>query len=328
MTENVTEKKKNKALDYIGLVICVVSWGSAFVVIRSAAADMTPMTMALFRLVFAALFFLPLAVKNRRTASLQKIWQCKWYLLALSLFGAAGFMFNMCIGLTYTTATNAALINGINPIATVFMAAVFLRIPVKKSAVLPLILAVCGAVILIWFKPANSGHFSLNIGDLFFIANVIMWSAFSVILIPFNNRLHWAVWGFIINALGFVVLLCLTPWFPVSFEGVSAADYAKVCYAGLICGGFATMLWNNGISRLGIATAALFNNLNPLSSVIFAILFLGETMVFNQFIGAVLILGSLIAYTMLDFIKQKQWQKADEVAVLQSETAERRTENT
>ena len=56
--------RKRRFWDYIGLLVCVISWGSAFVVVRSAAAHMTPMTMTMFRLVFAALFFLPNAVKH------------------------------------------------------------------------------------------------------------------------------------------------------------------------------------------------------------------------------------------------------------------------
>ncbi|MGI5825724.1 MAG: DMT family transporter [Bacillota bacterium] len=321
--------EKRKVWDYLGLIICVLSWSTAFITVRSAAAHMTPMTMAMFRLVFAALFFLPLAIKHRHTATLKEIWDCKGYLVALSLLGSAGFMLNMCIGLTYTTASNAALINGTNPIVTVLMATLFLKAPLKKSAILPMILALAGAIILIWFKPTNTaGSFSANIGDLFFIANVILWSAFSIILIPFNNRLHWAVWGFIINAFGAVVLLLLVPFFPISFEGVAFADYLKVSYAGLVCGGLATMLWNNSILRLGIATAALFNNLNPLFAVIFSVLLLGETMVFNQIIGAVLILGSLITYTLIDFIKYRQWQKAETEAAENTPLAEKQEPQT
>ncbi len=298
------------ALDYLGLVVGVVAWGSAFVAIRSAAAEMTPMTMALFRLGIAALFFLPLAIKHRHSATWRKIWECKGYLLAMSVFGAAGYMFNMCIGLTYTTATNAALINGINPIVTVFLAAALARVPVKRSAILPLILSVAGAVILIWFKPSNTAaSFSLNPGDLFFIVNIFMWAIFSVILIPFNNRLHWSIWGLLINLVGFVMLLLLVPWFPVSLEGVTLSSVIKISYVGLVCGGVATALWNNSISQLGIAVAALFNNLNPLSSVLFAMVFLHETMVGNQVLGAALILGSLISYTLMDFLHYRKWQK-------------------
>ncbi len=179
----------------------------------------------------------------------------------------------------------------------------------KRTAILPLILSVAGAIIIIWFKPANTGGFNINAGDLFFVANVIWWAAFSVVLIPFNNRLHWAVWGFIINVLAVIMLLFLTPWFPIELAGVAPADCLKVAYAGLICGGLSTALWNNAISRLGIATAALFNNLNPLSSVIFSMIFLNETMVANQILGAALILGSLITYTTIDFIRFKQEQR-------------------
>ena len=318
MVDTVIEKKgflglndsQRRGLDYLGLLVCVISWGSAFVVVRSAAANMTPMTMTMFRLVFAALFFLPLAIKNRHTCTLKEIWSCKKYLFFMSLFGSALFMFNMCVGLEYTTATNAALINGLNPIVIVFAAAVFTKVKVKKIAYLPLIFAVCGAIILIWFKPANMGSgFSMNIGDLFFVGNVIAWAAFSVILIPFNNRLHWSVWGFIINAFAAIMLLVLTPWFPISFADVPMADFVKVAYAGLVCGGLSTALWNNAISRLGIATTALFNNLNPLSSVIFSMIFLHETMVGNQIIGAVMILGSLITYSLADFMSFRQSQK-------------------
>ena len=300
---------KRKALDYLGLLACVVSWGSAFVVVRSAAATMTPMTMAMFRLVFAALFFLPIAIKNRHINTFSQIWDSRKYLFLMALFGSAAFMFNMCVGLKYTTATNAALINGTNPIVTVFFAAILAKVKMKKTVILPLILAVTGAIILIWFKPANAGTITMNIGDLFFIGNVILWSLFSVILIPFNNRLHWSIWGLIMNLLAILMLLCLTPWFPVSLENVPLTDCLKVAYAGFVCGGLANVFWNNAISRLGIATTALFNNLNPLSAVIFSMIFLGETMVFSQFIGAVMILGSLITYSLIDFINFKKQQK-------------------
>lgn len=314
--------RKRRFWDYIGLLVCVISWGSAFVVVRSAAAHMTPMTMTMFRLVFAALFFLPIAVKHRHDNTPREIAACWKYLLVMSLLGAALFMFCMCVGLKYTTATNAALINGINPIVIVFAAALFARVQVKKTAILPLILSVTGAIIIIWFKPANTGGFSINAGDLFFVANVIWWAAFSVVLIPFNNRLHWSVWGVIINVLAVIMLLFLTPWFPIELSGVALADYAKVAYAGLICGGLSTALWNNAISRLGIATTALFNNLNPLSSVIFSMIFLGETMVANQFVGALLILGSLITYTLIDFVhfKQEQQHKKECILDMQKDT--------
>ncbi len=292
--------------DYVYLLFAVLAWGSAYVVVRSAGKEMQPAALAFSRVLATTVFFLPFAIRCKTPRT--EIWAAKKYLLGLAVTGVACFILVMSFGLCHSTATNGSLINATNPIVTVFIGAAVLKTKVKRAAFVPLVLAVVGAVILLAAKP-HTGGFAFSPGDLAFVVNVFMWAIFTVILVPFHNRLPAPVWGFWINFIGLVILFPIMLAEGYDFSLMSWGSLLKVIYAGVVCGGIATLLWGIEVDRLGIATAALFNNFNPLFSVCLAALFLGERMNGWQFMGAGVIMFSVLFYSWRDYQQHKKEQQ-------------------
>ena len=292
--------------NYLQLLFAVLVWGSAYVVVRSAGQEMEPAALAFCRVAASVLFFLPFMLKAR--VPLREVWAARWYLLLMGLTGVAIFIFVMSFGLCHSTATNGSLINATNPIVMVFLAALFLKTKVKKSDILPLILAVAGAIILLLGKSSGNG-LSFSVGDLAFVVNVFVWALFSILLVPFDNRLPGVVWGFWINLVGLVLLLPVMLWEGYDFTAMSGGSWLKVIYAGVFCGGIGTVFWGNGVSRLGVSTAALFNNLNPLFAVVLAVLVLGESLNGWQILGGVLILLAVGGRSVWEYRQSKRQNK-------------------
>ena len=63
---------------------------------------------------------------------------------------------------------------------------------------------------------------------------------------------------------------------------------------GLVNTGLGCYLYFSAIGRLRVQTVAVCGYLEPLSAVLFSILFLGETLRLPQVLGAVLILGGAL----------------------------------
>lgn len=87
--------------------------------------------------------------------------------------------------------------------------------------------------------------------------------------------------------------------FVISKQGLSiridASDVLPILILGLLNTGVGCYLYFSSIGRLGVQTVAICGYLEPLSAVVFSVLFLREGMTMIQVIGAALILGGAIS---------------------------------
>jgi drug/metabolite transporter (DMT)-like permease len=76
---------------------------------------------------------------------------------------------------------------------------------------------------------------------------------------------------------------------------IAGSDIVPVLILGLLNTGFGCYLYFSSIGHLGIQTVAICGYLEPLSAVVFSVLFLREGMTIIQVIGATLILGGAVS---------------------------------
>src|SRR5690606_6258200 len=106
-------------------------------------------------------------------------------LVILGLLGVGGFNTLVYIGLHSTTATNAAILNSFIPIATIALAFALLGRRIGRLEAAGVLVSLAGVTLIV-----AHGHFetllgfTLNRGDLWLLAAVLVWGLYTV-------GLHW-----------------------------------------------------------------------------------------------------------------------------------------
>ena len=167
---------------YLLLVLCVLFWSANFVIGRFVAGAIEPFELAFFRwggVLIVVLPFLVLHVKKLITT-----FRAHWkILLLLSFLGIACFNTLLYIGLQYTTATNALLINSSIPILILFFSFVILKKAITPIQIIGIVLSTLGVVFLV-LKGDWHTLLALNFnqGDLWVIGSSLCWALYSVLV--------------------------------------------------------------------------------------------------------------------------------------------------
>ena len=133
---------------YVLLVLCVLFWSANFVLGRFVAGAIEPWELAFFRWLGVFVVTLPFLLFHGK-----KIWTALkhhfWILALLSALGIAGFNTLLYIGLQYTTATNALLINSSIPIIILFLSFLILKTPISSRQIVGILFSTFGVIFLV-----------------------------------------------------------------------------------------------------------------------------------------------------------------------------------
>ncbi|OUU78511.1 MAG: hypothetical protein CBC38_07320 [Gammaproteobacteria bacterium TMED78] len=136
----------SRSIAYILLVINMALWGGALVVSRGAYEVIPPLALTFFRWCAALIVIFPFVINDiSRIKSYIKSWRSIGLVAILIIFGNTMSV----IAVNFTTAINASLINGSQPIFTALIALFFIRDEVSIKKTLAIIIALFGVLIMI-----------------------------------------------------------------------------------------------------------------------------------------------------------------------------------
>ncbi len=286
------ERPRQAPLVGIVLVnVATLSWATNMALGRWLRDDVGPLTLAAARFVIASGLYAVLL--QRQPAEERRLGQDRWLLLAMALCGVTLFAPTLYLGLRFTTAVNATLINGLGPLITGFLATLLIREPMSRRQVVGAVVALIGVVSLIsggslafWKKTG------INIGDLITLGAVTLWGLYSV-LGRRVMRLRSALSATAFSAfLGLPLLLLAAVWemliLPVN---ASPRLLLAILYIGVAPTVIGFLAWNAGVRRLGASGAMVFYNTLPLYGALLGFLLLGEAIGPAHLVGGALIIG-------------------------------------
>lgn len=277
------------------LIFAVISWGSSYPVVRYLVqGGMHPYLVAFSRTLISFALITVIAARQE-TGFGWALYKKDWRLLTLlGLTGIFGFHWFMNVGLQYTQAGKSTLINGINPVLIVLLAALVLKEPLTKGRIWGMIISFSGLILVVTGNGQTLGeHLSFVPADLLFLCTACCWSVYSItnrILAP--RLAGWTIlfWAF---ALG---TLLLFPWsIPhlADLARVSLDQWLWLLYLGIIPACVGYYFWFVGIAKLGAGTGGLINTFLPLSAIIISALWLGENLQPLQYGGGVLLIAGV-----------------------------------
>ena len=259
------------------LLIAVVIWGGSYIVTKSGLAELPPMLFALLRYCVASVVLAPLALARGGLSKLPR--PVPWRTLALmSLTGVAVYYLLFNLSLTYTTASQVALIQSSTPAITGIMAALWLRERVGRMRIAGIALAVAGVALIVARAQPDASARDPVVGSALAFASVLVWSGYTILAKRIANADAIAVTT-VVTVLGTVLLIpaTLVENAGLSIPRVSAEGWLKIAYVGALSSAVSYLLYNRALRDVDASLAGTFINLGPVIGVVSGVMLLGET---------------------------------------------------
>jgi drug/metabolite transporter (DMT)-like permease len=289
------------------LVALALIWGSSFVFIKIAIADLPSLTVALARMSIACLIVLPVALARGQS------WprgRSTWgRLLFLGVFGNSLPFFLIGWGEQSTPSNLAAILMATIPIM-VSVLAHFMTDDEKLSAgkAIGIGLGFLGVVILIGVD-ALRGLGQSVIGQLSILSATLCYALYGVNarkLPPLGSEMAVGV------ILGLGVLAVAPFWIVIDQPWTLAPGWrsmAGVLWLGVLSTALGNILSFTLLRRTGASFAAFNNYLVPLAGLVWGYALLGETPGWSALLALILILAGLGCARFLR-IKSRRWAPA------------------
>ena len=284
---------------YLLLTLTALFWSGNIVLGRAIRADVPPLALAFWRWVVSLLLTLPLALPHlrRQWPLLRRAWKP---VVLLGLLGIGTYNTFAYIALQYTPATNVVLLNSVIPVATISLAALFLKQRLRRVQWAGVLLSLSGVAAIV-----SRGDFTalagmrLNVGDLWMLGAIFAWAVYTL-------GLQWRPEGvhpmLLLAAFVVVGLLALAPAYAWEIaQGrlilVTSGALGGIAYTGVFPGFIGYIFYNRAVGEVGASKASLFIHLMPVFGTLLAAVFLAEIPQPYHYAGIALIISGIYLTT-------------------------------
>lgn len=278
---------------FVFLLIAIVIWGGAYVVTKAGLDAVPPMWLALLRYVVASVLLVPLALARGGLARLPR--PIPWrtlVLMALSGVGLYYVLFNL--GISYTTASQSALIQSSIPVVTAIMAVLWLGERLSAQRVAGIVLAVAGVALIVARTPASGTGSNPALGNALTIASVFSWGVYTMFAKRIANADPLAVTT-LVSVIGTVMLIpaALVETTDISLASISTKGWLAVAFLGVFPSAVAYLLFNRALRDIDASVVGTLMNLTPVIGVLSGVIVLGETVTTTAIAGGVIVLAGV-----------------------------------
>lgn len=254
-----------------------------------------PLTLSYVRWFLSVLIFLPFCWREvkENAATIKANWFPLMFLGAIGYIGFTDFQY---LSVKYTTAINANIINASTPVFTALGAYFIYKNRLRGSQVLGIILSFFGVAWLI--TRGNLEYLldmSINIGDLFMLAAVLVNTAYILTLrlkgkiIPPNSLYISCVVGGLIATIP----VPLIEIYQVGWEWASQLTelhFLSLLYFAVFPSILSMLFFNRAIINLGPVETSIYTNLGIVFTSIMGIAILKENVYMSHILGGCLII--------------------------------------
>jgi drug/metabolite transporter (DMT)-like permease len=279
----------------LGALLAIVFWGVSFVATRAVVAQISPITLIFSRAALGSLLLVGML-----TARGRPWWPPRSAWPSLFLMGFIGVAFHQLLqafALQLTTAINSGWLIGLTPIWSAILAAIHLRERFPPRKLLGLTLGFAGAVLVVTRGRLGGGVLGLPAtrGDLMILASTVNWAVYTVFGQPTLKRLGSLVATTCAMLVGWVLLtgpfLYARAW--GDFARLDGVGWAAVLFLGICCSGLGYLWWYGALERIETSRVAALLYLEPLVTLLAAVVLLGETVGVTTIVGGLLLVGGV-----------------------------------
>lgn len=280
-------------IGHISALFTVVVWGITFISTKVLLNGFKPVEILFYRFIMALVFLFILCpriltIKEKKREVL---------FIGAGICGVTLYYLLENIALTYTMASNVAVIVSTVPFFTGIISRIFLKESEKLSInfFIGFILAIAG-IFLISF---NGSEVQINpTGDILALLAAIVWSMYSVItkkISGYGYNTIQVTRRIFIYALLF--MLPLLPLFDFKFDlspFVNKAYLVNILFLGILASAVCFVTWNYAVKILGAVKTSVYIYVQPIVTIVAAYIILGERFTPLALVGTVFTLAGLV----------------------------------
>lgn len=282
--------ERKKIRGHVLAMLCVIAWGTSFLVSKSLMAKLSPVQLMFLRFVIAWL----------------AIWimHPKWYFhwreegrfILLSLLGNTLYYLAENTALRLTLASNVSILVSAAPLVSLVLLRLFdrnerlsgLQIAGVCIAFLGVLHVVFNGVLVLELNP---------LGDLLALAAAVCWALYGFAARRSVEKYDTFL---LTRKLMFYGMLTTAPLVLAEgglMAGIRMMDVRDVCgllYLGVICSAVCYLMWNKAISEIGAMKANLYVYVVPVVTMIASVIFLDEKITLAGLVGVGLVVGGML----------------------------------
>ena len=286
--------KETKSLGVLLAVLGVVLFSAKAIMVKLAYEyDVDSVTLLLFRLLFSLPVYLVIAffVRPKKANEIKKT-DYLW----LFFFGFIGYYLASYfdfLGLKYIKAGLERIVLFLYPTLVVIISRVFLKTKISKTQIIAIVITYIGVITAFAGElDVSSSHLLIGVTLIFFSAlTYAMYLVGSGWLIPKFGVVCFTTYAMIVSTICVLVHYS----FVQDFE---LFHYPKEVY--YLCLGMALLstvipsfLVSKSIKIIGSSNFSIIGSVGPISTIILANIFLGETLSGYQIVGTVIVIGGV-----------------------------------
>ena len=317
-------KKEGKILYHLLAVLTMALWGVTFVATKTLINEgLTPAQIFTIRFIIAYLGLLGMCLyrKGRDKRAFSYSVRDEIIFLFMGISGGSLYFLTENTALKFTQACNVSFIVCTAPLFTVLMTLAIKKlfrgplidgledVKLRFPLIAGTIIAISGMIMVIF--DGNGVSLSPK-GDIMAFMAALCWAVYSQFMGQMTDRYGTLFatrkvffWG-LITIVPVLLLTDNSNMASVRFDHIQV--WGNLLFLSTIASLFCLVLWNRIMLAIGNVTATNYVYLNPMFTLIGAMLILGERMTLASGIGSAMILGGVILSgikTKKDLNKQK-----------------------
>jgi len=266
------------------MLTLILFWGSSFVVVKIALREgLTPIAIATFRFLIAGgLFLITILIEKKIRRNYKLLVEKKDFpmLLFLALTGVTFFFTAQYTGIQMAGASIAAiLVCLLSPVLITLLSTIIFKEHLGKKQVFGIGIAALGTVIVVTGGTISfPGDREFLLGSLILLFTPVLWATYSLVGKKIMDRYSPFLVVAYVNVLGG---FCLIPFslaensFCQIFT-MSLSGWLAILFLAVACSLLGYYIWFYVMKQVGAAITSSFLFAEPLVTVLFAIMFVGE----------------------------------------------------
>ncbi|MDQ0207271.1 DMT family transporter [Alkalicoccobacillus murimartini] len=275
-------------------LLSISFWGISFVSTKAVLTTLDPLTLLVLRFGIGALFLFLLIIAQRTSLRIRLTYLP--HLLILGILGVFVHQLIQASALLTIDASAAGWMISFSPIFTVALSILFLHERVTIWKVGGMLLAATGVLLITTAGPDRTLSLGFHIGYILMLLSTLNWAVYSILLKKLQIPMPSLVITFYMCTIGFL----LTLPFMIRDKGwealplLSQSEWIHLLFLGVFVSGVSYWFWAKSLEVMEASKVSAFLYLEPLTTLIAAVLLLNEQILFISVLGGVIIIVGVI----------------------------------
>lgn len=306
----------NKRIGNIAVIASIFIFGINFVSMKFLLDYLPPSILSFLRFAIASIFlFLVNKIIETKTKKQQEVNQeDKKAVMITGFLGVAIYYFFQGLALVRISASLAALICAMIPIFTLLTNSIINKRKLELFIIINFIVAILGVLLVLDFRLTDIDYSEI-LGSILMLMAVFSWIAYTMKTYGLQKKYH-SVFLLYKQTLYGTLLLSLAAIFdigklvnPLQQKDIILPLIANLLFVGIVCSALGYLFYIFGMNKLGLDIASLYMNLIPAVTAIASYLILNESMTAKKIVGIIIVVASLYAVGLRDWLRSKRTAK-------------------